>query len=266
MAWAKFAILYAAALFGGLAIVPYGLRLIEQSGRSISPSRFLLLSLAQNAVLFAVVIALGLLAAHAVGLGAPYVEAALGGRSPGYPAGEMLMWSIGLGGAGGALLLAMDLVLIQRLPALLDLTRKTSLWENFTASFYGGLNEEFLFRLLGLSGAAWLLSQLWHSPAGGPTDATLWSANVIMAVAFGLGHLPAALAITGGITPLLVSRTLVLNGLIALICGWLFWRFGIEAAIAAHFTADIVYHVGGTLLLRANDQFGILPWFPPTGT
>ena len=50
-----------------------------------------------------------------------------------------------------------------------------------------------------------------------------------------------ALAIAGSITPLLVGRTLVLNGPIALICGWLFWRFGIEAATAAHFTADIIY-------------------------
>jgi hypothetical protein len=137
--------------------------------------------------------------------------------------------------------------------------------ENFTASFYGGLNEELLFRLLGLSGMAWLLSRVWHTPLGRLTDATLWSANVIMAVVFGLGRLPAALAITGSITPLLIGRTLVLNVPIGLICGWLLWRFGIEAAIVAHFTADIVYHVGGTLLLRANDHFGVLPWFPPAG-
>ncbi|MBV8747955.1 MAG: CPBP family intramembrane metalloprotease, partial [Xanthobacteraceae bacterium] len=234
-------------------------------GRPISPSRFLLLSLAQNAVLFCIVIALGLLAARAVGLGAPYVEAALGGPAPERSAGEMLVWSLGLGGAGGALLLAIDLVLIPHLPALLALARKTSLWENVTASFYGGVNEELLFRLLGLSGIAWLLSRVWRTPLGHPTDAALWSANLITAALFGLGHLPAVLTITGSITPLLVGRTLVLNVPIGLICGWLFCRFGIEAAIATHFTADIVYHVGGTLLLRANDQFGVLPWFPRAG-
>jgi hypothetical protein len=262
MIWATFAVLYAGALLGAVAIAPYSLRLIEHSGRPISPSRFLLLSLAQNAALFGVVIALGLLVARAVGFGAPYVEAALGGRPPDNSIGEMLVWSLGLGGAGGALLLTIDLILIPHLPALLTLARKTSLWENFTASFYGGLNEELVFRLLGLSGMAWLLSRVWHTPSGRPTDATLWSANLIMAVVFGLGHLPAALAIARSITPLLVGRTLVLNVPIALICGWLLWQFGIEAAIAAHFTADLVYHVGGTLLLRANDQFGILPWFP----
>ena len=263
MTWAKFAVLYVGALLGAVAVAPYSLRLIEYSGRTISPSRFLLLMLMQNAVLFCVVIALGLLVARAVGLGAPYIEAALGGRAPQYSPREMLVWSLWLGGAGGALLLTIDLVLVAHLPALLALARKTSLWENFTASFYGGLNEEFLFRLLGLSGMAWLLSFLWHAPSGRPSNAALWSANVIMAVLFGLGHLPATIAIMGSITPLLIGRTMVLNMPIALICGWLFWRFGIEAAIVAHFTADVVYHVGGALILQANDKFNILPWFPP---
>jgi hypothetical protein len=217
MTWAKFAVLYAGALLGAIAIAPYSMRLIEQSGRAISPSRFLLLSLAQNAVLFCVVIALGLLAARAVGLGAPYAEAALGGPAPDHSPGEMLVWSLGLGGVGGALLLTIDLVLIRHLPALLALARKTSLWENFTASFYGGLNEELLFRLLGLSGTVWLLLRVLPTPADRPTEAMLWSANVIMAVMFGLGHLPATLAIAGSITLLLVGRTLMLNRPIALI-------------------------------------------------
>jgi hypothetical protein len=46
-----------------------------------------------------------------------------------------------------------------------------------------------------------------------------------------------------------------LNVPIGLICGWLLCRFGIEAAIAAHFTADVIYHVGGTLLLRSREVF-----------
>jgi hypothetical protein len=126
VAWAEFAIFYAGALLGAVAIASYGLRLIAQSGRAleISPRRLLLLSLAQNAALFAIIVALGLLAARAVGLGAPYVGAALGGADPEHSLGEMLMWSIGLGGAGGALLLTIDLALLPRLPALLDLTRK----------------------------------------------------------------------------------------------------------------------------------------------
>jgi Type II CAAX prenyl endopeptidase Rce1-like len=261
--WAEFAVLYAAALFGGLAFIPYSLRLIEASGRPAKASLLKLaaLTFAQNAVLSVVVVA-GLLAAHAVGLGAPYVDAAIGLGRAAQPLSSLLHRASVLGGAAGLVLLSVDLVLLPRLPALLEMARKTSLWENFTASFYGGLNEELLTRLLGLSAVAWLLSRLWHTSSGQPTDAVFWSANVIMAVLFGLGHLPAAQAVVGRITPLVLARTLVLNGPIALVCGWLFWRFGIEAAVVAHFVADIVYHVGGTVLLRANDRYRFLPWFP----
>jgi hypothetical protein len=42
----------------------------------------------------------------------------------------------------------------------------------------------------------------------------------------------------------------LLNAPIGLVCGWLFWTYGIEAAIIAHFCADIVYHVCGAAVLR----------------
>jgi hypothetical protein len=54
----------------------------------------------------------------------------------------------------------------------------------------------------------------------------------------------------------------VLNTPVAVVCGWLFWRVGIEAAIVAHFMVDIVYHVIGTALLRLNDRVRFLAWIP----
>jgi hypothetical protein len=58
----------------------------------------------------------------------------------------------------------------------------------------------------------------------------------------------------GSISPFIVARTLLLNTPVALICGWLFWNFGFEAAILAHFSADIVYHVVGTVILQLMYQ------------
>jgi membrane protease YdiL (CAAX protease family) len=76
-----------------------------------------------------------------------------------------------------------------------------------------------------------------------------WIAIAVMAVLVGLGHLPATKRLAGRITPLLLTRALLLNGVIGILCGWLFWRSGLEAAVLAHFSADIVYHVGGTVLI-----------------
>jgi hypothetical protein len=255
--WPEFGILYASALLGGAAILPYGVRLIKQSAQSnplkMSVPKLLLLSLLQTAVLSAIAIGIGLLAAHRIGLGAPYIETALLGKGSMQTVALMLQAAIPPGVLAGLVLLLTDLLFLPHLPeALLDTARKTSLWENFTASFYGGLNEEFLMRLFGLSVFAWLLSRIWHTSAGLPTSAVFWSANVSMAVLFGLGHLPALKNLLGQIPLLVLARTLLLNAPIGLICGWLYWRYGIEAAVTAHFATDIVYHVGGTTLLRCR--------------
>lgn len=45
------------------------------------------------------------------------------------------------------------------------------------------------------------------------------------------------------LTGLVVTRAIVLNGLAAVIFGHLYWTRGLEAAILAHFSADIVLHV-----------------------
>jgi membrane protease YdiL (CAAX protease family) len=37
-----------------------------------------------------------------------------------------------------------------------------------------------------------------------------------------------------------VLRAIVLNGIGGLVFGWLYWKKGLEYAIAAHFIADIV--------------------------
>jgi hypothetical protein len=248
---AEFGILYGAAVIGSIAIVPYSMRLVTVAGRySVPLSKLLLGSLVQKAVLFAVVVAIGLRAAHAVGLRAPYIEAAIEGRVPSDDASRVLQVAIGLGLISGLFLMLLDVMLFPRLPvSFQNLARQTTIWENFTACFYGGVNEELLMRLFGMSGLVWLLSRVWHAPSGTPTDGVFWVAILTMAILFALGHLPATRALAGSITPLLLARALVLNIPVGLICGWLFWRKGIEAAIIAHFAADVVYHVGGTLLL-----------------
>ncbi|HUZ13902.1 MAG TPA: CPBP family intramembrane glutamic endopeptidase, partial [Caulobacteraceae bacterium] len=124
-----------------------------------------------------------------------------------------------------------------------------------------GINEEILTRLLGVSGLVWLIGLVDRAKPA--PDWAVWAAILAMAVLFGLGHLPATKAVAGKITGLILLRALALNGPIAILCGWLFWHYGIEAAIVAHFSADIVYHVGGTALLQANDKHRFMRWFPP---
>ena len=70
----------------------------------------------------------------------------------------------------------------------------------------------------------------------------MWTSIIIAAIIFGLGHLPVTSALTT-ITPLVIARAIILNGIGGVVFGWLYWKKGLESAMIAHFSADIMLHV-----------------------
>ena len=240
----EWVILFCAALIGSAAVVPYSLRLAKGKPMRFSIPVLFLLSVVQSAVFFGVVIWLGLLAAHMLGHGAPYLEAMLQGTPA--PVEAALLLALASGLVAGAVLLIADMFFEPYWPqALRDSALQTTLLENLLASIYGGINEELLMRLFGISALVWLLSFAVAAPL-----ANFWIANIVTTVLFGLGHLPALRQLLGSLPQRMVVRSLLLNAPIGLLCGWLFWKYGIEAAMISHFSADIVYHVFGTVVLR----------------
>jgi membrane protease YdiL (CAAX protease family) len=115
-------------------------------------------------------------------------------------------------------------------------------WKGFLASFYSGISEEILMRLFVMSLLAWLGSFISRTPEGRPTSAIFWVANILAAILFGLGHLRGVSSLLP-LTTLVVLRTLSLNAVVGIVCGWLYQTRGLESAMIAHFTADIVLHV-----------------------
>jgi membrane protease YdiL (CAAX protease family) len=92
----------------------------------------------------------------------------------------------------------------------------------------------------------------WRGAAGGATTGALqsgafWAANILTALVFGIGHLPATAAIAP-LSAVVIARALVLNGIAGIAFGWLYWQSGLEAAMLANFTADLVLHVVSPLL------------------
>lgn len=252
----EFSVLLSAAILGSIAILPYSIRLIKEAKKK-KPLKFsyrtlFILSFLQNAVLFTTITGIGLLIAHQIRLGAPLIEA-IGNGALNQSVTSVVISAFILGAFGGGFLLLFDLLLVPYFPEkLLTTALKTTQWENFTASFYGGVNEEIFTRLFGVSLVAWLISRIWHTPDGLPTVAVFWISISFMAIIFAVGHLPALKNLLGEISHLMLFRTIVLNTPIGLLCGFIFWNYGIEAAIITHFIADIVYHVGGTFVLRSK--------------
>ncbi len=93
-----------------------------------------------------------------------------------------------------------------------------------------------------MSFLVWLGRWVSKTADGGPTLAVLWIANVLAAVLFGLGHLPATAALVP-LTPLVVVRAVVLNGIVGIGFGYLYFKRGLESAMISHFSADLILHV-----------------------
>ena len=101
---------------------------------------------------------------------------------------------------------------------------------------YGGIVEELMLRLFFMSLIAWVLQKLLKKQ----TTGILVAANVIAAVLFAAGHLPATWALFGRLSPMLLFRCFLLNGGFGLFFGWLYRKHGIQYAMIAHAALHIV--------------------------
>lgn len=98
---------------------------------------------------------------------------------------------------------------------------------------YGAVIEEVMLRLFAMSLAAFILHKLfWRKNADTPA-AALISANILSALLFAAGHLPATLMLLGS-SPLILFRCFLLNGGFGLWFGRLYRKYGLRYAMIAH--------------------------------
>ena len=140
---------------------------------------------------------------------------------------------------GGACLILPDVLFFGKyVPAIVEGYLVKPTLDYFIASItYGGVVEELMLRLFFMSGIA-LLLKIISRKTEVSEDQLIW-ANVISALLFALGHLPAN-AMTLGITPMIVFRCILLNGGFGLVFGRLYRKRGIEYAMLAHAGCHIV--------------------------
>jgi hypothetical protein len=105
---------------------------------------------------------------------------------------------------------------------------------------YGGATEEVLLRWGVMTALIWLPWRLVQKKAGLPRAAYVIGAILVAAVLFGALHLPAARAMGGELTAPVVIYIIIGNALPGILFGFLFWRYGIEAAIMAHALGHVV--------------------------
>jgi membrane protease YdiL (CAAX protease family) len=254
--WRLFGVLLAAGMLGVLSILPLlftmPMPVLEQI--DVTPASItiiLLASMLQNAIILTLCIGLGLLFASKVGLGVPVLESWLAGEDFKNRLRVILRPSILTGAGVGVICLLALLALLARLPQMpLAAEVQVAIWRRLLACFYGGIVEELLMRLFLLSFLAWALSRVWRSRERTLGAGAFWTANITASIIFGLAHLPSA-SLMMPITPMVVSVVVLLNGIAGVAFGYLYWKHGLESAMLAHFTTDIVLHVIGPAFVRA---------------
>jgi membrane protease YdiL (CAAX protease family) len=233
-----FLVLLSLGALSVLCVFPYVLTVQAETLRSIGVpiGTLLAVQFIQSLVLFSIANYAGLYFTRKIGFHLPVLEAAA--QKENY--GEILRSIAGksaLLGVGTAVAIYATDALFTLLGAGLSTHQSYApIWQKLLAAFYGGIAEEILMRLFLMTFFIWLSMKL--AKRDQPSRAGIISSILLAAVIFGLGHLPITASLTA-ITPLIVLRAVVLNGIGGIVFGWLFWKKGLESAIIAHFTADI---------------------------
>lgn len=232
-----------ASVISIIAVLPYAFTL-QADVIKLSPlplTAIALISIIQSSILFALAIYIGLKLSGYVGLETPILKNYFTNSKLPTDTKSNLIKSVLLGLLASALIIFFDLVFKNLgVDISLSVNQIPPLWQRLMATFYGGINEEILLRLFFMTLIIWLIGKI----ASYKTDLIknnfiMWLAIILAAVIFGLGHLPITSNITN-LTPLVISRAILLNGLGGIIFGWLFWKKGLEYAMISHFTADIM--------------------------
>ena len=105
---------------------------------------------------------------------------------------------------------------------------------------YGGVIEEIMLRLFVMSLIAFIIwKTIYRRHESAPAKAII-AANIVAAMLFAAGHLPATTAIMGELNAVIILRCFLLNGSFGLLFGRLYRKHGIQYAMLSHAAFHII--------------------------
>ena len=237
--WRIFFILLSLSLFSIFAIFPYILtlqgNLLKESNLPITI--IFLAQLFQGAIILSIAIFVGLKLAKKVGFHLPLLEALVGHNDYKKIIKNILPISVFLGITVAVLIFVIDYLFTLQGSAISTNQNLAPVWQKLLAAFYGGITEEILMRLFLMTLFVWIGMKVMKQTK--PSKYVIIISIILAAGIFGLGHLPVTATLTK-LTPLIITRAVLLNGIGGIVFGYLYWKKGLESAMIAHFTADII--------------------------
>jgi len=207
-----------------------------------SPAVFKIVSLIQPSILLTIAVGIGCWLAGRVALHAPVAEAAANGDGLLVKLKPQIVPGVVAGLLSGA---ALVLSWVVAKPFFTDefITRAqefNKFLPHITRFLYGGLTEELLLRWGFMTFLVWAAWRLFQRGEGTPKAVFVIAAIFVSALAFGMGHLPIAKMLAGGLTVPLVIYVVTANSIFGIVAGFLYWKKGLEAAMIAHIFAHVV--------------------------
>lgn len=251
--------LFVLGMVGVIAIAIYSvpaLREIPELSTLSYPTLVLLASL-NSTILLVVFVALGTVTAPRIDLNCHVFAWASGGTPNWSEIRESLPLAAALGAGLFVVVAILDVAFSQftEFPIIDSPTDADALSDLFASIpmrlFYGGITEEILVRwgfMAPVAYALWWGRNRLGDATETPSETIMWVAIAVSAVVFGVGHLP-ALASTSGLTTPLIVRTVVLNAIVGVGFGWLFWRRSLETAMIAHATFHVALVAVSTVVI-----------------
>jgi Type II CAAX prenyl endopeptidase Rce1-like len=236
------------SIFGFLALIGVSslylvpLETLSSPGElDLSPTLVKLVLLIQPTIITVFAIFLGTLLSAKVGLQAPVIEALSKGQSIGGVLKSQITPALWVGLAAAVIVLIYGQVtepfFTQTGNDILDKIQALEL-PLITKILYGGLVEEIMMRWGLMTLFIWIAWRIRGSQTV-PSSTMIWTGIGLASLLFALGHFPLLFAITDSPPIWIMTAVIVGNALPGLGFGWLYYRFGLEAAIIAHTSAHI---------------------------
>ena len=215
------------------------------------PALLKLVSIVQPAVLVTLAVLVGVWLAERVGLHSPAAEAAARGDRVIEKLKPQIFPGVLAGLASGVAIVLTWVIAKPFLPP--EFVTRAQEFNTFIPAavrlLYGGFTEELLLRWGVMTFLVWSAWRLVQKGKGRPRAVYVVGAIVTSAVIFGMGHLPVAAALSGGLTAPITIYVVVANSIFGLVAGFLYWTKGLEAAIMAHMSAHLVLMIAISLSL-----------------